>query len=308
MIDTLCFSSGGFQGLLFIASLKCLVDNKYINLNKINTFVGTSIGAVISFFLIIGYTPEELYIFFKNYNYKNIELQLDLLTLEKNLENFGLDDCNSCIELITFLFEKKYKLKLSKLTLKDLFILTKKNFIINTTNFTKGKEVILSAKTTPKLLVIQALKMTICIPIIYTPVLYKNEYYLDGALCNHILLSHCNPETTLGFYIEEINNFQLNSLQDLIIGSLLILSNKSKIDNNYKVIKFKKISSKVISLNITEECIKETLNNGMKTTQEFIFKELKKNIKNIKLNIIKEIINNIITKIEKQNIFQIKTI
>lgn len=311
MIDTLCFSSGGFQGLLFISSLKCLVDNKYIDLDKITTYLGTSIGAIISFLLIIGYTPDELYIFFKNYDYKNLELQFDLLLLEKNLENFGLDNCDNCMDLIKFLFEKKSKLKLCNLTLKELFILTKKKFIINTTNFNKGKEVILNYETTPDLLVIQALRMTISIPIIYTPVLYKNEYYVDGALSNDILLSHCNPETTLGFYIEEINNFELKSLQDLILGSILILSNRNKINNNndnYKVIKFKKVNSKIISLNITQECIEETLNSGMKTTQEFILKDLKKNIKNTKINIknksnniIKETINNIIIKIEKKN-------
>ena len=273
MIDTLCFSSGGFQGLLFISSLKCLVDNNYIDLNKITTYVGTSIGAVVSFLLIIGYTPEELYIFFKNYNFKNLELKFDLLLLEKNLENFGLDSCDTFIELITFLFEKKTKLKLSNITLKEFYILTKKNFIINATNFNKGTEAILNHKTTPDVLVWQAIRMSISIPIIYTPVLYKNEYYVDGGLCSDILLAYCNPKTTLGFYIENIDNYELKSLQDLILGSILILSNKNKKSySNYKLIKFKKVNSKIISLNITQECIEEILVAGMKITKEFILK------------------------------------
>jgi predicted acylesterase/phospholipase RssA len=304
MIDTLCFSSGGFYGLFFISSLKYLIDINYFDLNNITTFVGTSIGAAISFLLVIGYTPEELYVFFKNYDFKNLELDIDLLSLEKNLENFGLDNCKNGIDLIIFLFERKLKLKLDNITLKDLYVLTKKKFILNATNFNKGGEVLFSYESHPDILVLQVLRMTVSIPVIYTPVLYKNEYYLDGALCNDILLSLCNPKTTLGFYIENVTEFELNSLQDLILGSLTILANKNKMNyDNYNIIKFKKTNTKIISLGVTNKNIDDILLSGIKITKRFILNEMKLNIQNKTNNIIKDIIGNIISKIENNIIY-----
>jgi len=123
-IDTLCFSSGGIQGLSFISGLKYLCDNNYINLDKITTYVGTSIGSILSFLLILGYTPDELITFFLNYDFKKLEPEIDLLIIE---EKFGLDDGKRIIELLSFFCEKKFKL--NDMTLYDLYILTKKKFI-----------------------------------------------------------------------------------------------------------------------------------------------------------------------------------
>ena len=80
-IDTLCMSSGGIKGLSFIASLQYLINNNYINLSKINTFVGTSMGALICFLLIIGYTPDELINFLSTYDFTELELAADLFLL-----------------------------------------------------------------------------------------------------------------------------------------------------------------------------------------------------------------------------------
>uniref|UniRef100_A0A6C0D9J8 PNPLA domain-containing protein n=1 Tax=viral metagenome TaxID=1070528 RepID=A0A6C0D9J8_9ZZZZ len=306
--DTLCFSSGGIQGLSFVSGLKYLCDREFINLEKINTFVGTSIGAIISFLLMIGYSPDELIVFFSNYDFKNLEPDF---SIDSIINNYGMDDGNSIIELLKFFFEKKYKLK--NITMKELFILTKKNFIINSTNLNTEEEKILSHETTPELCVFTAIRMSISIPIIYTPVLYNNEHYGDGAISNSILLNKCNPETTLGFFIDTRITIPspITSIKDIILKSIRILSNRyiPKYED-IKIINFSCVDTAVIALNLTKEQIDNIFNRGIICTKLFINNEknqLKLNIIKLKKenkykvnNIINDILNNIITEICSQ--------
>lgn len=299
-IDTLCFSSGGIQGFKFMSALKYLCDNNYINLNKITTYAGTSIGSMLSFLLILGYTPDELILFSINYDFKKLEPDIDFLIIE---EKFGLDQGNGIIELLSFFCEKKLKLK--DLSLYDLYVLTKKKFILNATNFNTKEEKIFSYINTPNLSVITAIRMSISIPVIYTPVLYNNNYYVDGALTNNFLIEHCNPKTTLGFFIKDKEYNELKSIQDIIIGSLLILSCKKKYKNkNYKIISFDDYDSSFIVMNITKEYLQELFNIGIECVKHFYVNELKEKINNIKINIedkttsiVTDLINNIINKI-----------
>ena len=53
MIKTLCLSGGGTKGICYIGAIENLESNNYLNLKNIDTFVGTSVGSIISFFLIL---------------------------------------------------------------------------------------------------------------------------------------------------------------------------------------------------------------------------------------------------------------
>ncbi len=60
MLDTLVFSGGGIKGIGFIGCLNSLENNNLYDYNKINTFIGTSAGAIIASFLAVGYSIPEL--------------------------------------------------------------------------------------------------------------------------------------------------------------------------------------------------------------------------------------------------------
>ena len=59
--DTLVLSGGSSKGILTLGALQYCYDN--FLLNKIETYVGTSSGAIISFLLIIGYSPIEIMVY-----------------------------------------------------------------------------------------------------------------------------------------------------------------------------------------------------------------------------------------------------
>ena len=273
MINTLCFSSGSVKGFCFFGALKSLINNNYLNLKNINLFVGTSFGAIISFLLIINYTIDELY------NLDDLEFNFDI---DLFLNNYGFNDGKILIsKLSNYLFNK---LKVYDITFKELYNLTDKKIIILGTNYTKCCETIFSVDETPSMSVIQSIRISTSIPLIFSPVLINNEYYMDGALINNIGIHLCNPNTTLGFKINENNDNKLENIYDLIMGTLNILSEKNKIClKNYNIININNIDYNESLTNINDVNKKKLFNHGYKQANIFL-----KNIYHDKINKIKK--------------------
>jgi predicted acylesterase/phospholipase RssA len=137
--------------------------------------------------------------------------------------------------------------------------------------------------------------MSSSVPIIFTPICYNDEYFIDGALSNHILLTQCDPKKTFGFNIIFNKHNQLKSLQDVLFGSLSILFNKGlKQFKNYKMMNIKNIDSNVMMINISNEYIHKLLNSGIKASKKFYKNELKDKINKLKkINTNKKLNDNI---------------
>lgn len=277
-IDTLCFSSGGIQGISFIGALKYLLDKKYIDIFFIKNFIGTSVGSIISFLLVINYSIDELLLFLITFDFKKLELDYDINCI---FNNYGIDNGEKMLNLLILLLENKLKIK--DITFIELYNITKKNLIIIGTNFTKGNEEIFSYEKTPNMSVIIALRISISIPIIFTPVLFNNNYYIDGCITNNFGLNLCNKNTTLGFLIKNNELYKLESLQDLIIGTLCMLTLSSNNYSNYEIININIFDDNVINFNINNIYIKKLINNGKKFA--------KKHVKCMYINKINKIVN-----------------
>jgi hypothetical protein len=299
-MDTLCLSSGGVYGICFVSCINYLLNNNYINLNKINKYVGTSAGSIISFLLIINYSLEEI---------RNILINLDLNTILPNIDldnlffEFGLDNNEKLKNLLNEFCIKK--LKRNDITFKELYDLTQKELIVIATNYTIGREAILSYKTTPDLLVIDGILMSSCMPFIYKPILYKNNYYIDGAVSCYIGYKYCNPETTLFINII-LKHKMCNNLDNLAVylrNILLILNNNASFSSlnlfqckineklnkeNYKIINIYTDNCDVNILTIKNEIIFRLLDLGELYAKKYYVKEIKKRIQYIKYNIKKK--------------------
>ena len=75
MYKNLCVSGGGISGIAVISSLKCLKNNKIFDNKKIKKYVGTSVGSIIIFILILNYDLDFIIEFFKTQ--KSILMKFD---------------------------------------------------------------------------------------------------------------------------------------------------------------------------------------------------------------------------------------
>jgi len=227
--DTICLSGGGIFGFTFIGVLDKLINKNIINLDDINTWVGSSAGAIISFIFSLGYNIQEILDFIDNFNFdillpKKIKL-LSILNLN------GLNNGNKFIFMFTQFILHKFDTE--DLTFSQLYDLTLKKLIIIGTNYTNNTEEIFSKDNTPDMSIITAVRISMSIPLIFSPVLYNSCYYIDGCIKNNFPYNHCNQDSTLGICINKnyINNNIINIFNIFKIAITMILNNSIKYKN-----------------------------------------------------------------------------
>jgi len=266
----LVIAGGGIKGFAVLGAIKCLYENNL--LNKIVKYAGTSIGGLLCGLLYIGYTPNELYHFF---------LKLDFIKLHKSqfnnlIETYGLDDGNRLLTMIIKLLNAKgYH---SDITFEELYIKINKKIYITGTCLNDTTAHYFSVDTTPEMPFKIALRITMSLPIYFSPIEYNGKLYIDGGCVDNypITLFKSEIHNVLGIYAqnnsiyhEKILNFEdyLESIINSFSYSTIYL-----INNNFKkntiVIKLDNIN--IINLEITENIKHELFKIGYDTIHELM--------------------------------------
>jgi predicted acylesterase/phospholipase RssA len=180
--DTLVLSGGGVKGFLLLGSLQYLHDNKIIT--DVTNYVGVSVGAIICYLLLIGYTPIEIIVYictrhvleemkqFSIINMINLDGALSYSPIQEILEKMTLD-------------------KIGKfLTLKTLRELTNKSLTCVTYNQTLKKVEYLNSDTHPDLPCLVALRMSANVPFLFEKFRYMNNCFIDGSIAEGFPILH----------------------------------------------------------------------------------------------------------------------
>uniref|UniRef100_A0A6C0EC39 PNPLA domain-containing protein n=1 Tax=viral metagenome TaxID=1070528 RepID=A0A6C0EC39_9ZZZZ len=285
--NTLCLAGGGVSGIIYLGILNYLDNNNYLNLSLFDKFCGTSIGAAISFLFALNYTITEIMDFILEFNIKTLEFDYNIDNIVNIFNNFGLDEGKKFNIIFSNFIFNKYDIY--DITFKELFDLTKKKLLIIGTNLTTASEELFSIDTTPDMSVLIALKISMCVPLLFSPVNYNSYYYLDGGLINNFPIDYCNIETTLGICLVldgKQKNIKIDNIFSLLKNSIKIIlqsiGKQKNINNNNNIIKVNQIFNNNFDFNIDLETKKELIEYGEKCAIEFIKtfieeKELKKN-------------------------------
>jgi len=283
----LIFCGGGIKLYTFIGAIKVLEENDI--LSNITTYIGTSIGGLISALLNINYTHSELYKFIESFNLNEI-IDIDISNLYTN--NYGLDNGDKIEKFIRILF--KAKIERSNITFKELYDLTNKHLIISATCLTTRKIVYFDHKNYPDLDVIDGIRMAITIPLFFTYKRYNDQIYVDGGILDQFpihLLKESTLEETLGLKLGNINrniSYNIDSLQSYfqnIIRCMVEEIELLRYDDKYNqnIITFENTISAIdVDINLNKK--KQLYNDGIIKTTTFL--------KNYDNNITTQISNN----------------
>jgi predicted acylesterase/phospholipase RssA len=180
MIRNLVISGGSTKSISVLGCLKFL-DEMGV-LEHITTFVGTSAGSIIALLLALGFTTNEMIAFLKDnmFGQKLYQLQLDEVINFSMVTSFGLDSGNNIIQFIEDAVMLKYHTK--DMTFLELAKCSGKHLVVCVANITKEVSEFFSVDTHPNASVVQAVRMSISLPLIFTPIKYKDCYYVDGAI------------------------------------------------------------------------------------------------------------------------------
>lgn len=265
---TLVLSGGSFKGFAYIGVIKAL---KKIDLLKdLNVFVGTSIGSVFAFLLSLNSYIEEIEelitkIDFNNlfnYNIKNLYL------------NYGLNDGKNITKILkSFLDKKNYN---HNLTFKELYDKTKNILIINSTNITNKQNEIFDYLSTPNLKIIKAIRMSISVPFIFSPVKYNNCFYVDGGIIDSFMYLYMINERKveenkiIGVLLNDKLNNDCSSFTNYLLNVYYSLYSDlfTKINHN-KIININVENCNISTFKVKQEDIKKIMDLGYKETIKF---------------------------------------
>jgi hypothetical protein len=267
--DTICLSGGGIKGFSFIGALDYLQNKSYIDVTKINNWVGTSAGSILSYLFILGYSIHEIGDFILDFNFKTLQSEISIDSL---LESHGLNKgIKLMLTMSSFLKEKS---DLEDINFIDLFKLTNKKLTIIGTNFSKGLEAVFNYETHPTMSVITAIRISCSIPVVFEPVLFNGDYYVDGGLINNFPLKHCNPQTTLGIYIKNGCCNSLGNIIELINGCIGIVSDsislKDYSSDKYKIIQIDNFKQEFINFELNRDKKLKIIKLGQTFAQKFL--------------------------------------
>lgn len=288
MITHLVFSGAGVKSLAYLGSLQLLVSSHYIHLQHVQCFVGSSSGALVAMMLSIGYTVRQMTQLFFSLNIERYQsLRLDLI-----LTKMGLDDGKRILTLLAgFLIAKQ----LSKnITFSELYEKTGKTLIMTGTNITLSRCEYFSHMTTPDMPVLLALRISMCYPFVFQPVLYNKCYYVDGALLDDFPIKYLhtimgiNKDNIFGLLIHEkiLNENRNNVITDLETFGLSLIHTIidhsicqccNGYENNYLQIDIESVNPVDLSLN--DQTKQYIYQKGIQCTQSFLHKRNHTNTK-----------------------------
>lgn len=195
MYTHLVLGGGGVKGCVLTGALEAM--DKVFNINRIKYIIGSSAGGVIGYLLALNFTPQEMSTIFLNINlidYREIKVS-------NLIKKYGVDDGKRIIRLIKSIIIQKYDRY--DFTFSQLYNLTGKTLILTGSNISKNKIVYFSRNKFPNMNVLDALRITICYPILYQPIILNNEYYIDGAALNNYPMNYFkNIKRKIGICLE----------------------------------------------------------------------------------------------------------
>lgn len=217
--DVLVLSGGGKRGILQLGLLHSLYTNNILDFKKLHAYVGTSVGSIVCFLLIINYLPVEI---LSQICSNDFEIDSGIKFMEI-ISNFGIQSSDVFFNIVE-------KITVEKLgfipTMIELYELFGKYFICVTHNLSanmrngENETVYIDHISHPNLSCVEAIKMSSNIPLVFGKYIYDKNYYIDGAItdnypiayahkifCGKKILGICAEKTTT--VIKETSNVNI---------------------------------------------------------------------------------------------------
>ena len=202
MIKNIVFSGGAIKGFSFIGVIQYLEE--CCALETLETCVGSSAGALISFLLCMGYSSKTIYTHCQNILKTYIDTPVDLNLVLNINETLGFDKGENITGYLSKLIAEKWDNE-TDITFIDFFKRTGYNLVVCASNLTSRQPVFFCVDHTPQMSVVTAIRASITIPLVFTPLDINGELYVDAGVFNNYpidFVQHFTTKDTLGVSIK----------------------------------------------------------------------------------------------------------
>ena len=184
-IKHIVMAGGAYNGIYIIGALKHLLEEKYFNIENIESIYGTSVGGFIGALLClkIDWTIIINYILERPWD-RDLTFTADMMF--NMIPKKGILDSN----YMKIFFKNLLKSKnlSADITLEEFYHFSKIKLFLFAVDVNTFNEVKISHETHPTLPLIEAIFITCSMPFIFQPTFLNNTYLVDGGvLCNYPL-------------------------------------------------------------------------------------------------------------------------
>ena len=174
MIRNLVISGGGIKIIALIGVIKYLEENNM--LSNISNFYGTSAGSILSLLIILNYSSSEIISFIESFSLEKIFI----INTDDFFDNLSICNNYKFKKLIKLFI--KFKVNNENITLNDLFLLTNKNLTLTSVSLKLKQAIYINYLSHPHLPVYKAIMMSCSIHVIFKPIEWENDFFIDGVL------------------------------------------------------------------------------------------------------------------------------
>ncbi len=241
--NCLVFSGGGARGPAYAGILKYLLEKNM--LKSIDSFIGTSAGSIMCTFISLGSYYEN--------NRKTSDLSywslvnqiiektnfidfIDNDQLRKIIKDKSFDTDNVFTSIQSAYLDMKYQYALCNgkriekffgdslekfgldrnITLAELHKKTSKHLILVSCSLSYGKTAYFDYKTAPDMKVIKAIRASMAIPLVFAPVKYNNDFFVDGGAANNYPVNFFDTGQNYDKNMPKVLGFALFSKKELL--------------------------------------------------------------------------------------------
>lgn len=247
-IDTLVLSGGGIKCISMLGALSYLIENGIIEdyFKGIKKIHYTSGSSIFTFPLLFGFNIVSAIEIFKEVDWSKIDLT-ETMSINNLFSNFGFTDTEKYNYVLEAFLENKGLKK--DITLKEVYEINKIEINFNVVNITKDKYESINYKNYPDLSIIKAVRMTSNIPILFKPIEYNGDLFVDGGLIENIKYEElCKNKSSIGIDIiatdlanpmkREDKNNQFNNVTEYLSYLYSIYGSKiyhENLENHIKI-------------------------------------------------------------------------
>ena len=187
----LVFEGASTKIYAYLGAIQVLEEKGIIG--KINTFLGTSSGSIISLLLILGYTSEEI---------KKIIFDVDtdkyggdickVLGIYNMYSTYGYVNPEKYIQWIKDVIANKTGN--GNITFQELYNLTKKDLIATGTCLNKRESHYYHRFSNGNMPVFKAIQISTALPFLFPPINWKGDILVDGGILENYPIYYIKPD------------------------------------------------------------------------------------------------------------------
>ena len=212
-------------------------------LDSVRTLVGCSAGSIVCFLIALQFTVDEMIALFEDFTEQIAErdFETDLDNILSFPETYGLNDGAILIDLVKFALKRKHDIE--DITFMDLGKRFGRNLVVCGTNLTTFTTDYFSMDSSPQMSVITAIRISCSIPLLFTPVTYNDNIYVDGGVYSNFPFEYVTtidplkPQETIGVNIA-IKYDKIDSLSSYLTNLICSVTDKAGKEDHIRTLQY----------------------------------------------------------------------